>query len=985
MTGKKLSFSGSRVPLLSAWLVVVLAGCIILLGVIAIGAAHSLDILRQRTEWVSHSERVRYEIGSVLQDLTDMETGERGYVISTDDEFLEPYHRAESALGHDLELLKSLTLDNARQQSMLNALDNESRERAAQARQVIEQARSGDVAGARSAIAHGEGKQTMDNMRDLLSLMQSEESSLLDRRNLADAQARTVTTTLFWTLGALAIFLVALIAIVTSRDSARLHRSERELAATLRSVGDGIISTDAEGRVRFMNPIAERLTGWSQGDARGQPLDGIFRILNEYTRATVESPVAKVMREGTVVGLANHTLLIARDGTELPIEDSGAPVFGADGALAGVVLVFRDATAERQAQRLLSASEQRFRGAVDAVQGVLWTNTPEGQMRGEQPGWAALTGQTQEQYQGFGWAAAVHPEDAQPSVDAWMEAVRLKQPFHFEHRVRDSSGQWRAFAIRAVPLFDAGGAIQEWVGLHTDVTPQREIEQRLRERERRFSQMAQSIPQMVFIYNADGTPAFFNSQWQQYTGVVDFEAMRDVSARVIHPEDFQRSSSTWERTLTSGEPYEAELRIRRQDGVYRWFLVRANADRDDRGHIIDWFGTCTDVDASKKVEDDLRRTEASLREADLRKDVFLATLSHELRNPLAPIRTAARLLELPTLSAGDLERARSVITRQVRHMAMLLEDLLDVSRITRGNLTLKQELVMLQPRVADAIETAQPMIDGQRHVLEVHLPAQPVQLQADPVRLVQIIANLLTNAAKYTPAGGRITLRAQLEDGILMLSVRDSGIGIAPDNLSRVFEMFTRVSSAGDRTDAGLGIGLALVRGLVELHGGSVEAHSEGIGMGSEFRVRLPKAVALAREPDATPSPDPSQAPGSGAMRVLVADDNRDAAETLAMLLGFSGHEVTFCHDGIEAFNRIGASRPTVAILDIGMPGLNGYQVAQRVRAQPWGTQVCLIALTGWGQKEDQDAARQAGFDHHLTKPVDLPELEKLLAGFAQR
>jgi PAS domain S-box-containing protein len=935
-------------------------------------------------DWLNHTERVRYEIARILQAVTDVETGERGYAISADEVFLEPLERANSSLESDLAALRLLTSDNPRQQALIATLSGIMHERVDQAAHVIDQVRAGDLNAARAAIASGAGRRTTDSVRETIASMQAEEARLLAIRSAADAHARSTAAASFWGLGALAIFLLGLIAYVTARDGARLHRTERELAATLRSVGDAIISTDAQGIVRFVNPVAEKLTGWSQQQAGGVALDRVFRIVNEHTRASVESPVTKVMREGAVVGLANHTVLIAKDGMECPIEDSGAPVFGASGALAGVVLVFRDATLERAAQRALHVSEQRFRGAIAAIEGVLWTNTAEGEMHGEQAGWSALTGQSLEQYQGFGWATAVHPDDAQPTINAWLEAVRTKQPFQFEHRVRDRTGQWRAFSIHAIPVLEADGSIREWVGVHTDITAQRQFESQLRERERRFAALANSIPQLAWTNRADGTHEFFNRQWYDYTGLTPTESLRqDVWQRVIHPDDFPHASDLRTQALASGTPYEAEFRMRRHDGAYRWFLARANADRDERGNIIEWFGTCTDVNASKRTEEDLRRIEASLREADVRKDVFLATLSHELRNPLAPIRTAARLLEMPTLSAEDLDRSRAIITRQVRHMASLLEDLLDVSRITRGALTLKKENVNVQQRIAEAIETAQPLLDSRKQSLDLQLPRDPIQIDADPVRLVQIIANLLANAAKYTPPGGSIALGVQQHDGMLALSVRDSGIGLAPENLSRVFEMFTRISTSSERTEGGLGIGLALVKGLAELHGGRVEAHSEGLGRGSEFRIFLPCVTPSPRSLVDRPA---SEVPRSaGGLCVLVADDNRDAADTLGMLLSVAGYQVEVCYGGSEALSLMTQRHPDVTILDIGMPGMDGFEVARQVRAQPWGSAVRLIALTGWGQEEDQRASRAAGFDQHLTKPVDLPELERAIAALSSR
>ncbi len=826
-------------------LLVLLVVCVLLLIGAAVLTMRSLATVSAGNAWLVHTQRVRLELGRILQLLTDIETAERGYVVSHDGQFLEPYESALPVLPTELSRLKQLIADNPAQLSEFARLEALAQERAALARQAVGLAQGGDFAAARALITTAPGKRSMDAARDLLSQMQSEEERLLAIRNAAALQAQHHAYLAMAAAGALAIFLVAFVAIVTERDASRLRRSEEDLSTILRSIGDAVIATNAVGEIRFMNSVAEQLTGWPAADARGLRLDQVFKIVNEHTRAAVESPVAKVLRAGTVVGLANHTVLIARDGLEHAIEDSGAPIYDG-GRFLGVVLVFRDATAQRASEHSLVQSEQRFRAAVDAVQGVLWTNSAEGEMRGEQPGWAALTGQRFDEYQGFGWARAVHPQDAQPTIDAWLDAVRWRKPFVFEHRVRRRDGEWRDFSIRAIPLVDAAGAVREWVGVHTDITER-------------------------------------------------------------------------------------------------------------------------------------RRAEAALHEADLRKDVFLATLSHELRNPLAPIRNAAHLLENEALGPEDVERSRLIITRQVRHMASLLDDLLDMSRITRGMFSLKKQYVNLQGLLGEALETARPLIDAKRHTITLDWPPKPVEVEADPVRLVQVITNLLTNAAKYTDPDGHITLAARIEEDTLLISVRDSGIGLAPGMLTKVFEMFSQIEPDQERTQGGLGIGLALVKGLVELHGGRVEARSGGAERGSEFLVRLPYSPVTA-EVRREEVPVPSQAPEPrSTRRVLIADDNQDGADSLAMLLRLSGNEVFVAHTGTDALELASRERPHVAILDIGMPGLSGYEVAECIRREAWGVRVTMIAVTGWGQDDDKRKAQIAGFDHHLTKPVDLEVLEQLL------
>jgi len=381
----------------------------------------------------------------------------------------------------------------------------------------------------------------------------------------------------------------------------------------------------------------------------------------------------------------------------------------------------------------------------------------------------------------------------------------------------------------------------------------------------------------------------------------------------------------------------------------------------------------------------LEATMDALRRADRRKDEFLATLAHELRNPLAPIRNAVKLLELPAVDERRRQWGRDVISRQVQRMALLLDDLLDVSRITRGRLELKKDYVDLTALVASAIETARPMIDAKRHILQTVLPAEPVELLVDPLRLSQALSNLLTNAAKYSDPGGHITFTAALEADELTFSVRDTGIGLSASHLTEVFEMFSQVHSAIDRSEGGLGIGLALVKGLVALHGGTVEAHSPGTGQGSTFTIRLPAAAVVHRGARSEAHLAMQPAAAEPRCSVLIADDNRDAADSLALLLQMCGYELHVCHSGREALAVAQRERPHALVLDIGMPGMNGYELARLIRQEDWSQQTLLIAVTGWGQQEDRERSRAAGFDHHLTKPVDPDTLQGLIAEFASR
>jgi two-component system, sensor histidine kinase len=382
------------------------------------------------------------------------------------------------------------------------------------------------------------------------------------------------------------------------------------------------------------------------------------------------------------------------------------------------------------------------------------------------------------------------------------------------------------------------------------------------------------------------------------------------------------------------------------------------------------------------TQEALRQGELALRDADRRKDEFLATLAHELRNPLSPIRHAAKILEIARTDERQREWAREVIARQVERMALLLDDLLDISRITRGRLELRKDYVPLESVVNSAIETARPLIEAKRHTLQVILPPSALTLEVDPLRLSQALSNLITNAAKYTDAGGKIEVRASLEQQDLLLCVTDNGIGISEEAISRIFEMFTQLRGDDARAEGGLGIGLALVRGLISLSGGTVEARSAGPGLGSSFTIRLPRSLVVE---DAQSKPHTVLAHSTLGPRckVLLADDNRDAVDSLALVLGISGFEVHVAHSGREAIELAAREKPDACILDIGMPELDGYETARRMRQQAWARRALLVAVTGWGQADDKQRAAAVGFDRHFTKPVNPDQIVQCLVEYA--
>jgi PAS domain S-box-containing protein len=973
------------------------------------------------------------------------------------------------------------------------------------------------------------------------------------------------------------------------------HEERERLRVTLASIGDAVISTDAAGRVEFLNPVAEALVGWTSGEAAGRPLDDVFRIVNERTRRPVENPVEKVLRDGRVVGLANHTVLIARDGGERPIDDSAAPIRDGTGKIIGVVLVFRDVADQRRAERELRASEGRKRAILETALDCVIAMDHEGKVVEFNPAAERTFGFARSEVVGRELAEFIIPPrlreryrqgmarylatgdgpvlghrhelpalrsdgsempvevsitsssaEGTPLFTAYLrdigerkrnEAVLAGQKRVLEllvggaplpdvldalceviegqaqdrliatvllvdddgKRLRSVAGRrapaeyaravdgvgigpcagscgtaafrgepvvvtdiaadplWAAYkdlalghglrACWSTPVRSSGGAVlgtfavyyptprgptdaeRRLVDILTSTAgvaiERRRAEAALRRSEQTARFLADASAALAVLVDFDSTlqkvaslavPAF--ADWATVDLAEADGTLRRVAVAHQDPAGVELAQELHRRL--SPDPAAPQgvwniLRTGRAEfipEVTDEMLVRSTRD-EDLLRIVRELGPKSYIGVPLKVRgkplgvvtfvtagSGRRYTEADLataqdladraaiavenaqlyrelRDADRRKDEFLATLAHELRNPLAPIRNGLQVLRLSGKETGVVADARSMMERQLGQMVRLVDDLLDVSRISRNKLDLKKQRVALAAVVHSAVETSRPLVEQSRHTLAVALPPGPVYLDADLVRLAQVFSNLLNNAAKYTEPGGRIWLSAEVAGREVAVRVRDTGLGIPADALPRIFEMFSQVDRNMERAQGGLGIGLTLVRRLVEMHGGTVEARSDGPGKGSEFTVRLPLAADGAGGPRVAAGEGPAAAPRR---RILIVDDNHDSAMSLGMMLDLMGNETRTAHDGLAAVEAAGEFRPDVILLDIGLPKLNGYDACRRIREQPWGRGIVIVALTGWGQEEDRRRSADAGFDHHMVKPVEVDALTKLLA-----
>ncbi|HZY18379.1 MAG TPA: ATP-binding protein [Ramlibacter sp.] len=643
---------------------------------------------------------------------------------------------------------------------------------------------------------------------------------------------------------------------------------------------------------------------------------------------------------------------------------------------------------------------------------IVWSTDADGEIRRPLPSWETFTGQPWEHYRGQGWLDAVHPDDRTDVLRLWRHGVSTRRVVEMGYRLRRRDGAYRQVTVHGAPMLD-GDQLREWVGVCVDVTASREAAASLRDSEERF-RFLDRLGQQTRVHNdANRVMEITARLLGEYLGATrcayadvepdgnrftirsDWSLQGVPSSAGVYSLDLFGSQAT--SRLRRGEPLvvhdvDAELGDEGGGRMFNAIGIKAIicAGLVKEGRLVAMMAvhqavprrwTGREVALVHDVVDrcwahiERVRDSAMLREQDRRKDEFLATLAHELRNPLAPMKYAVAMMRLAPEPSAQA-RAQEVIDRQVSQMARLIDDLLDLSRINRGMIQLQRESVRLRTLLERAVEIARPAIETARHRLELQLPEEDLMLDADPARVIQIVGNLLNNAAKYTPDGGELRLAAWRAGMNAVLEVTDNGIGIPPEEQGKLFQMFTQLHHTSARAKGGLGIGLALVRTLVQMHGGSVRVASDGLDEGTRFTVELPLAAQPARQPQ----PGGATESAAGTRRVLVVEDNRDGLETLLALLDMLGYEVAGAGDGREALEQARRFRPDVVLLDLGLPIMDGFEVARALRQDPQHRHVFIAALTGWGAEADRRRTAEAGFDAHLTKPVELDALEEALA-----
>jgi len=807
-------------------------------------------------QWVTHTYQVIGEIEGILSTLKDAETGERGYIITGADTYLEPYDAALRQIDARIRHLEMLTADNPRQQARIPILKNKIAARLEGLKTGITLRHNGDIEGAHQLIQSGSGKQMMDDLRKFIDEMETEENALLQQRADESRISARATELTFIIGSVITVCLLLVIGYSINREVAARILSEQELRkqrqllqVTFSSIADAVIACDTEGLVTFLNPVAEALTGWRQQEASGQPLIKVFDIINEQTRQTVENPALRAIREGTVVGLANHTVLRTKYGAELPIDDSASPIKTADGTFLGAVLVFRDVTQRRRTEQDLARSHN-------------WT-------------------------------------------DSILKSIS-----------------------DAFYVFD-----QDW----------------------------------RFTYVNDQGVAMAHKSREELIGKIVWELFPDLIGTALQRE--------YERVMTEGVPGNVEFYY---PPFGMWFSHRIFPFSDGVTTYV------TDITERRTAEEQRHRLLAQAENARVQaeaanrtKDEFLATLSHELRTPLTAISGWVDLLKRGELEEKRVAKALEVMERNVKAQTRLIDDLLNVSRIITGNLRIETQLIDPVPLTRMAIDSLRPTLEAKSIELVTRFDEHIGPIYVDPVRWQQVLWNLFTNAMKFTPKGGQIRVEFSRVASSVRLTVADNGEGIEPAFLPYVFERFTQSDSSTTRHHGGLGLGLAIVRHIVELHGGKVTVHSAGRDNGSTFIVELPVPPFHHEERHA---PESTATRSLAGLRVMLVEDDEDTREVVATALARYGASVTEAASAAEALRLLVTEKPDVLVTDIGMPDMDGYELLAKIQSDSRQSGIPAVALTAFASPEDRQKSLRAGFRAHISKPIAVEELIAAIA-----
>ncbi len=775
-------------------------------------------------------------------------------------------------------------------------------------------------------------------------------------------------------------------AVVTFSDISERRKSARAMMVrdrALKAMNQGLLITDPtrpDNPIVDVNPAFESISGYQEAEV----LDRNCRFLNgPGTSVEALDEIRAAIADGreTAVELVNYR----KDGTPFWNALTLAPVVDNTGAVSHYVGLLSDVTERKRGEESVLWNERRFRSLVEATASIVWNTSSTGEFLADQPAWSAFTGQGPEQCQGWGWLEAIHPDDREATATAWAEALDCKQAYVIEHRLRRFDGEYRQMLGRGVPVRGDDGAIREWIGVHDDLTEQRQAERSRVEAEQQFRIMADSIPQLAWMADAEGSLYWYNQRWYDYTGT-DFETMQGAGWQSVHdPDELPRVAASYRESIESGEPWEATFPIRRHDGAMIWHLSRAQPVRDESGRVTQWFGTNTDITEQRHIEESLRLAKEAAEAASRSKSTFLANMSHELRTPLNAIIGYSEMLqeEAEDLGRDDFVDDLGKVHAAGKHLLGLINDVLDLSKIEAGKMEIYPETFDIAEMVRGVASTIEPLAEKGGDTLVVDCPEGLGPMHADLTKIRQSLLNLLSNAVKFTERG-TVTLAARREPvgerDWVTLDVKDSGIGMTPEQVARLFQPFTQADASTTRKYGGTGLGLTITRRFCQMMGGDVTVQSDP-GRGSTFTIRLPaeyRAVPIEIPVPGTSSSSTNSGREVGQSKplVLVVDDDPSVRDLMGRLLSKEGFRIVFAADGVEALRLARHDLPDVITLDVMMPGLDGWAVLTTLKADPSTADIPVIMVTFVG---DRNLGYALGAADYLTKPIDRTRLATVL------
>lgn len=961
-------------------LVVMLALFVIVISLSAYLTVQNVGKLRAGHLQVQDSLRTLIQVRELYSALADAQNNERSFLGTHDDAYLASYQTSARSLEPRLRAIEARMHSEADQLARLARLKRLIEGKLAEFDKAlaVNPAARGDAEAPAATASGGPG---MAEISGLVDEINGAEYALLATR-VGEARKDYDNAFLGGVLsGILALLLLLLLSLIEARERHGEYKAELAMAAererfraTLQSIGDGVIVADQHGFVEYINPVGQALTGFG-ADASGRPISEVFKIIDEIDRTPIEQPIEHVLKATTALALPGHAVLVHHDGSERPIEENAAPIRDATGSLTGVVLVFRDGSEKRRYTLALQRSEAEFRALFEEA-GIGKAEL------GVQSGVLSRVNRRLTELSGYDAAelkskriSDLYDSSARVAIEKMIAELRdgtiMSGVYEAPLAKKDGSTVWTRLSTNLIVGSEAIDPVI--LAMFEDISETRRAIAALRESETRMRMILENVITFVMLLSPEGIILQVNGAAREMGGAASADLL---GVRIDESFTFNYSAEVAAQVKAAisqaalGQSVRTDLRARLSASDY--ITLDACLAPVYDGGATPAYLVASGVDITKR-----KAMEEELQAADRRKDEFLAMLGHELRNPLAPIATAVALIKTTEgRDARVLTHAIGVIERQSEHLTSLVNDLLDVARFTSGKISLRQEVLDIALPVKRAIELCETLFLAHRQQFHVQLPDGPLFVRGDLHRLTQVFGNLLNNASKYSEANARIALTVTAMDNQVVIAVSDTGMGIAASVLPHVFDLFTQSARALDRAQGGLGIGLTLVKRLVSLHGGTVSAESAGTGQGSRFVVTLP----LVTHASATEIEAPTPEIANDSLRVLIVDDNHDAAEMLGELVKFFGHRVMTAFDGPSAISLASQISPDVVLLDIGLPGLSGLDVARKLRNLPETRSAYMVAVTGYGQVEDRERSALAGFDAHLVKPLDEADIAAILA-----